>query len=164
MPRLPEDRVSVDWTLPARKRPSDPERFVEVWIDVDRFDESWFYTDQYLRHPREASVSDREAYAEAGQRFLAGQPVQMPLVRRDAGGLPSFIEGRHRYVWMREHGAVAMPIAVLDSDARAIRAVLGTRRRASWFIPRLEPIPNAVIYGMIGLAAAAMGLLVAVRS
>ena len=38
--------------------------------------------------------------------------------------------GRHRFAWMRDHGAEALPVAVLKSEANEIAKLVGTNARA----------------------------------
>ena len=79
----------------------------------------------------------------------------MPVVVLDRDGHPDFVDGRHRYLWMREHGAWSMPVAVPASDAARIMALCGTRYRTSWFVPPVR-VPYRMILVGLGLAAAAM--------
>ncbi len=121
-------------------------------------------SNQFIAKPGDASDNQPGKYPKVGQRFMAGEPMWMPKIGREADGSLTFRDGRHRYLWMRENGALAMPVAVEKSEAEIVRALCGTRRRTAWFIPHPARVPNAVVYGMIGLAAAAMGILVAARS
>ena len=86
----------------------------------------------------------------------------MPVVGLDSGGLQTITDGRHRYLWMREHGAWSIPVAVSASQAEAVRALCGTRYRTSWFVPPRTPVTMSVILAGLGLAVA--GLLRVARS
>ena len=40
-----------------------------------------------------------------------------------------FTDGRHRFAWMRDHGARAMPVTIDKSDVTAARKMIGSRSR-----------------------------------
>lgn len=164
MPRQRENKLPVNWTVHSWERGYQraPDPDVIVWIDIDAFDRLWWMSDQYIAAPGDASDNQPHKYAKAGQRFLAGEPMWMPEVGRDADGSLNFRDGRHRYLWMRENGALAMPVAVEQSEAKVLRALCGTRRRTSWFISPRQRVPLPAILAGLGLAAA--GLLWAARS
>jgi hypothetical protein len=55
--------------------------------------------------------------------------------------------GRHRFAWMRDHGAEALPVAVLKSEASEIAQLVGTDARVcrvtmlkipEWKLPEME--------------------------
>ncbi len=154
--------MSVHWTVHSwergYRRARDPD--VRVWIDINAFDHEWWRSDQYIVVPGDASDNQPEKYAKAGKRFLAGEPMWMPEVCMDPDGILSFRDGRHRYLWMREHGALSMEVAVSKSQAKAVTRLCGTRRRTSWFIPPRPRLPKTAIFVGVGLIA---GLFVAAR-
>lgn len=117
-------------------------------------------SDQYVEVPGDASDNQPEKFPKVGKRFLAGEPMWMPEVCVETDGGLSFRDGRHRYLWMREHGALSMEVAVARSQAKAVRRLCGTRRRTSWFIPPRPTIPKAAILVGVGLLT---GLFVATR-
>ncbi len=164
MSRPPKNAVHVNWTVFSwdigYRRAPDAD--VRVWIDIDAFDRCWFLSDQYIEVPSDASDNQPEKFAKAGKRFLAGEPMWMPEVCVETDGPLSFRDGRHRYLWMREHGALSMEVAVAKSQAKAVRRLCGTRRRTSWFIPPRLRVPTALVLGVLGLAAA--GLVAVARS
>ena len=41
----------------------------------------------------------------------------------------SIHDGRHRFAWMRDHGAQALPIAAPIGEAREIRKLIGSKAR-----------------------------------
>ncbi len=85
----------------------------------------------------------------------------MPVIGLNVHGLPTITDGRHRYLWMREHEAWSMPVAVSASEADAFRALCGTRYRTSWYVPPRKRVPTAVALGILGLAV--VGLLAVTR-
>ncbi|APT34571.1 hypothetical protein MCBMB27_05280 [Methylobacterium phyllosphaerae] len=158
MPRQRDDKLPVNWTVHSWERGYQhvPVPDVIVWIDIETFDRLWWLSDQYIAAPGDASDNQPHKYAKAGRRFLAGEPMWMPEVGQAADGSLTFRDGRHRYLWMREHGALAMPVAVEQSEAPFVRKLCGTRQRTSWFIPPRSKVPTPVVLGILGLAVAGL--------
>ncbi len=160
MPRLPERRKSVSWAVHSWDRgyaeapnPDEP-----VWISIRKFDALWRRTDEYIADAGGADDNQPRKYARAGAWLGSGEPTWMPVVGLDHWGLPTITDSRHRYLWMREHGAWSMPVAVPKSEVEAVRALCGTRYRTSWYVPPVRvPLP-AIIAGL-GLAAAGVMVL-----
>ena len=156
MPRLPDRLRPVHWTVqsPDYGWPDEADPDVPVWISLARFDALWRRTDEYIAQAGGADDNQPEKYARVGQWLGSGKPTWMPVVGLDCDGLPTITDGRHRYLWMREHGAWSIPVAVSASDAAAVEALCGTRYRRSWYV-----LPQRVTYGalavVIGLAAVA---------
>ncbi|TXN17313.1 hypothetical protein FV219_00390 [Methylobacterium sp. WL122] len=92
----------------------------------------------------------------AGKRFVTGHHMQMPAVRRNTEVVPRFVEGSNRYLWMQEHSALAMPVAVLGADAEVVQVLCGTRRRTSSFIPPHPRLPTVVVFGILCVTAAGL--------
>ncbi|WP_286963027.1 hypothetical protein [Methylobacterium sp.] len=156
MPYQPKRRIPATWTVQAWNRgyADDPDPDVPVWISIAKFDALWRQTDQYIAVPGGTDDNQPEKFVRAGQWFSARKPMWMPVVGLDAQGLPGFTDGRHRYLWMREHGARSMPFAVSTSEAEAVRALCGTRYRTSWFVPPPVRVPLPAILAGLGLAVA----------
>lgn len=132
------------------------------WISIRKFDALWRRTEEYIAEAGGADDNQPHKYANAGAWLGSGEPTWMPFVGLDHRGMPTITDGRHRYLWMREHGAWSMPVAVSASDAEAMRALCGTRYRTSWFVPPRPRFTTAVVLGMLGLAA--VGLVAVARS
>jgi len=164
MPRQLDDKLPVNWTVFSRERgfqdAEDPD--VIVWIDIDTFDRLWWLSEEYIAKPGDPSDNQPKKYEKAGRRFLAGEPMWMPEVGLDDKGIIGFSDGRHRYLWMRENGAEAMPMAISKSQAKAVHAMCGSRRRSSWFIPPRPKVSTAVVLGILGLAV--VGLVAVARA
>ncbi len=164
MPSLPDRLRPVHWTVQSLdygwRDEADPD--VPVWISLARFDELWRRTDEYIAQAGGADDNQPEKYARAGQWLSSGKRTWMPVVGLDCDGLPTITDGRHRYLWMREHGAWSMPVAVSASQAEAVRALCGTRYRTSWFVPPRTRVLQPAILAGLGLAVA--GLLWVARS
>lgn len=55
--------------------------------------------------------------------------LRMPHVGLDNSGVVAFTDGRHRFAWMRDHGAKALPISCDRESAAEIRRLFGSRSR-----------------------------------
>ncbi|KQQ13626.1 hypothetical protein ASF53_11680 [Methylobacterium sp. Leaf123] len=158
MPRLPERRRPVDWTVQTwefgKEDHADPD--VLVWISIRKFDALWRRTEEYIADAGGSDDNNPDRYAKAGAWLRLGEPTWMPVVGLDHWGMPTITDGRHRYLWMREHGAWSMPVAVSASEADAVRALCGTRYRTSWYVPPRTRVPTAVALGILGLAAVSL--------
>lgn len=163
MPRLPDRRTSVTWSVQTWDlgyvdvpNPDEP-----VWISIRKFDALWRRTDEYIADGGGADDNQPEKYARAGEWLGSGKSTWMPVVGLDHRGMPTITDGRHRYLWMRQHGGWSMPVAVAASEADAVRALCGTRYRTSWFVRPPSRIQMRAVLAVVGLAA--MGALAATR-
>jgi hypothetical protein len=110
-----------------------------IWIDVVKFEYLWQedYPDFYIGPGGENGAYDR--YERFGQ-FLHDQcgkgilmsEIALPKRRNrhdkevDAA---SFVDGGHRFSWMRDHGARALPVVVSLSFADEAKRLLSTDSR-----------------------------------
>jgi len=156
MPRLPERRRSVEWTVQAWDLGWDdhPDPDEPVWISIRKFDALWRKTNEYIAHVGGIDDNQPHKYERAGEWLGSGEPTWTLVVGLDHWGRPTITDGRHRYLWMREHGAWSMPVAVSQSEADAVRALCGTRYRTSWYVPPRVRAPLPAILAGLGLAAA----------
>lgn len=164
MPRLHDHKLAVKWTMRSLERgyQNTPDPDIRVWINIDTFDRLWLLSDQYIAVPGDAWDNQPEKFAKAGPLFSRGRADVMPEVGLDAKGIVGFSDGRHRYLWMRENGAEVMPLAVSKSQAKAVRALCGTRRQTSWFIPPRTKVPPVAL--LAGFALAVVGLVAVARA
>jgi hypothetical protein len=90
---------------------------VLVWIDADKINASWskdgdFYFD-HADHPN--AIAGR--IPRFDEWLKQGQPIRAPELCLNAAGDVFFTNGRHRFVWMRQHGIRHMPVAVPANQA-----------------------------------------------
>jgi hypothetical protein len=98
-----------------------------VWIDVAKLD-AVLQLESYLEFDQK--------YARVGEFMASGKTVYMPRVYirkvNNRGATSKIIDihdGRHRFLWMRNHGAQAIPVAVKYEEAREIVRLVGTKVR-----------------------------------
>jgi hypothetical protein len=112
----------------------DPEhQDAVVWIDVGKLDQSWRKDGDYVGPVGAGSNMEGryQSFGEwVGEAMKAGWSVFMPDVCLDDDtGEIVFNDGRHRFAWLRDHRAAAMPVSVPLGQAATIRARFGTRCR-----------------------------------
>jgi hypothetical protein len=130
---LIESSGAVSWTPPkGRARDLAEGRAAVVWVDVGRFDASWARDDLYVAPGGEGGMARR--YAGFGQWLAAGEaPVEMPEVGLSYRDEIVFNNGRHRYSWLRDHGATAIPVVTETENAQAIQERFGTTQNLTKF-------------------------------
>jgi hypothetical protein len=91
-----------------------------VWINIAKLDASWRNdVGYYLGQDRGASAD----------RWIKKHPrLRMPHVGLDRG-IVSFTDGRHRFAWMRDNGAYALPVSCNKEVAAEIKRRFGSRSR-----------------------------------
>lgn len=115
------------WTAEWMFRGMDEE--ATVWISVRRLDRQWRRSGLYIAR----RASNRDASKDRYQRIDAWMregrgPLWMSDVHYNNGEV-GFTDGRHRFAWMRDHGALALPVTTSISHAHVLQQYFGTRRR-----------------------------------
>lgn len=101
---------------------------VEVMIDVAKLDASFAKDREFYIGPQgEGGISGR--YERFGNWLKGGEAVGMPEVCLNDKGEVAFINGRHRFAWMRDHGVKKLPVAVPAGDAKEVQAKFGIATR-----------------------------------
>ena len=101
---------------------------VQVMIDVAKLDASFAKDREFYVGPQGAGgISGR--YERFGNWLNNGEAVGMPEVCLNDNGEVAFINGRHRFAWMRDHGVKKLPVAVPAEDAKAIQSKFGVHTR-----------------------------------
>jgi hypothetical protein len=113
----------VTWAKPRTSAEWTP-----VWVDVAKLDASWRKDDLYIGPGGEGGIRTR--YPDFG-KWLAAEhvPVGLPEVSLGWKDHVVFGNGRHRFSWMRDHGAQALPVMVPSEMAQAFRQRFGTPLR-----------------------------------
>lgn len=105
----------IKWT----RHPADDDTM--VWVDIKKLDEAWS-TDRYYIGPN--GVGDNQPHKPDRVRaFLAEfNTAWMPWIAfHEEDGSVGFSDGRHRFVWVRDHGAISIPVTVDPDFAALIR-------------------------------------------
>ena len=123
------DRTMQDkrFTMPARAA-NAPEASM-VWVSVDEFDDAFRAdNDMYIGAGGAGGIEGR--YDRFGTYFADNVDIEvseLSILKEDTGtGTVRFINGRHRYAYMRDSGATHIPVA-LYSDAGTLSAVEARR-------------------------------------
>jgi Plasmid Fertility inhibition factor len=110
--------IVFTWKLPeARARAVIVRKIDESWRDDPV---PWYYI------PRGAC--DEHAFGHWLKHFSHRERAWMPHIGYD--GFVSFLNGRHRFGWCRDHGVRAMPVSVESKEqARMIQTLFGSASR-----------------------------------
>lgn len=92
-----------------------------IWVNIAKLDASWRNDGGYYLGQGRGDSADR--WIRKYRR------LRMPHVGLDSSGVLSFTDGRHRFAWMRDHGAKALPVSCDRESAREIKRRFGSRSR-----------------------------------
>jgi hypothetical protein len=85
-----------------------------LWADVRLLDALWRGSPIYIGPGGKGSYQIR--YSQIGEMIMAGNAVKMPEIGGDvffaATAFIGFIDGTHRFSWIRDHGGVAIPVLI----------------------------------------------------
>jgi hypothetical protein len=122
----------VRWAPPAASRGAlaDGSEMV-VWVDPAKIDAGWASDKDFYVGMGGTVSAIAGRYERFGNWFKGGAPVEMSEVGFDHSGRPFFSNGRHRFAWMRDHGAQAIPV-ITDADrAKEFEQLFGTISRTT---------------------------------
>lgn len=124
------ERLRVNWALqPFGEGWDEVEPDAVVWVEVIRVEQSFAINPSHYVGPGGASAGQPSKYATVGLLIESGRTVWMPFLDiRDAGQI-SFTDGRHRFAWVRDHGAAALPVATNPARASKLASLFGSRLR-----------------------------------
>lgn len=101
-----------------------------MWCDVLLLDAAWSKGGQYISYGGEDSNQPGK-YERVGQWLAGSFRLWMPHVGLDAEGQICFTDGRHRFAWLRDHGAIAICVTVSEESAPDVERLFGTQVRSS---------------------------------
>jgi hypothetical protein len=121
-------RIDLQWIQPPIGEGGDVEPDVVVWISIPAVETSFWRGDQWVG-PRGIGAGQPSRYATMGRTILSGIPLRMADLSLDADGQILFTDGRHRFAWVRDHGAEALPVQTGPEQAEMMRDLYGTSLR-----------------------------------
>jgi hypothetical protein len=127
----------------------DPNRWVAVWIDVPKLD-AMLRASKILPYVGFAGKDGTKGLYTGVDEFVrqSRTKIYMPeaYIERANERHPQIVslgDGRHRFAWMRDHGALALPIAAQVGAADKVAQLIGTEKRTCLVtmqqIPEWEP-------------------------
>lgn len=123
---LIESAGAITWEHPKRQGE------VPVWIDIQALDHSWAQDELHVGQGGEGGMKRR--YVGFGEWIASATvPVQMPEISLGHRNEVVFTNGRHRFSWLRDHGAEAMPVLVDIAHAAEVARRFGTSVRHTKF-------------------------------
>jgi hypothetical protein len=99
-----------------------------IWIDVRKL-EAQLRCSDYIG-PR--GLDGIDGRYEGVEKFLASHDARLEMIwvcMRDKDGrrFVGIYDGRHRFAWMRDHGAPAIPVIAPIAEARKIQKLVGSK-------------------------------------
>lgn len=120
-------RMRIDWATHWELRDLPDDDDAVVWLDIKAADACWQKDNLYIPP---GAPDHRGKYDRFG-RWVKDPPVpvEMPHVAVAENGSLSFTNGRHRFAWVRDHGARAIPCTIWRGQARRLVKLAGTTLR-----------------------------------
>jgi len=110
------DPSGIKWAYPSDREVGQP----VVWIDVKKFDRDWQKMKHfYIGFGGKGQIGRR--YPRFGEFFMDevltnGLPLIMPEAHIGPNGKIDFVNGRHRYSWLRDHGWEHIPMILVGYE------------------------------------------------
>jgi hypothetical protein len=120
-------------------------QYKRIWIDVAKLDAmTRLDRGRYVGFAGQGGISGK--YEGVDDFIIADTDrLHMPRVgitSTDHGKIAYIRDGRHRFAWMRDHGAQALPVEVEVDEALAVAGLVGTKCRVCrvtmWRIPEWD--------------------------
>jgi hypothetical protein len=110
--------------------PTSPHEEV-LWANVQMLDALWRGSPIYVGPDGKGSYQLRSS--QIGEIIMAGNAVKMPQIGDDTffatTGYIGFIDGTHRFSWIRDHGGVAIPVLIDREYCIELKRRLATTKR-----------------------------------
>lgn len=119
----------INWIATPRGQGWEVEPDAVVWLDVASVEASFSADSNRYVGKGGAGAGQRGRYNQIGSLIQSGRPVWMPHLSIDDDGALLFVDGRHRFAWVRDHGATALPVTTDPDGAAQLAAGFGTRLR-----------------------------------
>lgn len=101
-----------------------------VWVDPNLVDQSWSKDkDHYISGPDHKNAIGKRYDRFGSWLSTAEEPVEMSVLSLDWKNEIYFSNGRHRFVWMKSHGAQAVPVLVPSEQAQEIKDRFGAHQQ-----------------------------------
>lgn len=105
-------------------------KYRRVWVDVEKLEDNFRDAGLYVGFSGLHGIAGR--YEGVDQFLVSGGRLYMPTVcvsTKDARRFVCIYDGRHRFAWLRDHGAKALPVAAPIGDANEVRKLVGSKAR-----------------------------------
>lgn len=123
MPHTLHQVHTIQWVKPSRAGDD-----IVVWVDVSAADASWACeAESYFT--RDEAEKQYKFVRFSLWLYRSTVAVIMPEICLDDAGQFCFSNGRHRFAWMRNNGALALPVSVAPGDVNQVRLQFGTSLR-----------------------------------
>jgi hypothetical protein len=109
-----------------------------LWADIQKLDALWRNSPIYIPAYGNGNGSSQHRYSQIGKMIMGGNPVKMREIGGDvcfaATGYIGFINGAHRFSWIRDHGGIAIPVLIDREYCLELKRRLATTERVCRFV------------------------------
>ncbi len=96
-----------------------------VWVDAEKIRASWEQDRHFYFDGPHHSNAVKGRIERFGEWIKQGIPIRVSEITLTDDGEVTFINGRHRFVWMLRHGVTSLPVAVPKEQAGEVRERFG---------------------------------------
>lgn len=105
-----------------------------VWLDIAAVEKSFLVDRNEYVGPGGSCAGQRSRYENVGLLIQSGRPIYMPHLSINDDDTIVFTDGRHRFAWVRDHGAGALPVTTDPKGAARLATRFGTKLRETWIL------------------------------
>jgi hypothetical protein len=124
--------MATTHTIYWKKDDGEDDDACVVWIDIAKVDEAWRLTSRTTGYLEPGSGS-RETFRYLRSAVTGVGLLRMPnlvfLEVRWPKQHIDFVDGRHRFAFVRDHAGVAMPVTIAREDVSQMRSLFGSEAR-----------------------------------
>jgi hypothetical protein len=102
---------------------------VVVWLSVAKVEASFARQPDHYVGKDGIGNGQKGRYDHVGTFIKSGRAVFMPHLSLQDDNSISFTDGRHRFAWVRVHGATAIPVTIAPDEAERFIYHYGTTER-----------------------------------
>lgn len=103
----------------------DTEPAPVVWLDVKKIEGAFQQNAEQYVGKEGAGVGQRSRYDHVGRFIVSGRSVFMPHITIVKSKTVWFTDGRHRFAWIRDHGARAFPATTSTESVGGLESKFG---------------------------------------
>lgn len=106
-----------------------------IWLDVGKMETAFRRNAEQYVGKGGSGAGQPSRYAHVGAFIASGYPVFMPHISLHSGDIIWFTDGRHRFAWVRDHCARAIPVTTNPESLEALSKSCGTEIRECLVAP-----------------------------
>lgn len=121
--------IPIKWTPTPIGEGWDIEPDPVIWLDVSKMEAGFQRNKEQYVGENGSGAGQFSRYAKIGNHFTSGHPMFMPHISLREEDVIWFTDGRHRFAWIRDHGALAIPVTTSPQLIEPLSKSFGTSIR-----------------------------------